>query len=160
MALIYALRDPRTDCIRYVGKANDLRARLASHLRDSRRRRTPVCDWIRSLMRKGLVPRIELLEQVEDSSWQSAEMRLIAQHREGNPDLLNLAPGGDQPYCSPAVRAENGRKVAASRNQRVWRLKLAMGHALLQGYVSGGTKQKLRLAAAKRPDLFGQWASL
>lgn len=160
MPLVYALRDPRTDRIRYIGKANDLEARLTSHLRDARRRRTPVYDWIRSLMRKGLVPRIELLEQAEESSWKAAEVRLIAQHRASNPDLLNLAAGGDQPYCPRETRARNGQLNAASRDPRIWRLKRSIGQALRQGCVSESTKAKLRHAASVAPHLFGEYARL
>jgi hypothetical protein len=50
------LRDPATNEVRYIGKANDSMKRLKTHIRDSRRRNTPVYSWIKKLASKGLVP--------------------------------------------------------------------------------------------------------
>jgi len=52
---IYALTDPSTGEVRYIGKANDPSARLKSHLMDSRRRNTPVYRWIG--IRRAKLPR-------------------------------------------------------------------------------------------------------
>src|SRR5258708_1122020 len=46
---IYALRCPLTDEIRYIGKANNGKKRLASHLKDSRRRNTPLYSSLKKL---------------------------------------------------------------------------------------------------------------
>jgi hypothetical protein len=46
---IYSLNDPYTYKVRYIGKAKDSQKRLKSHIRDSKRRNTPVYQWIRSL---------------------------------------------------------------------------------------------------------------
>ncbi|CAJ0803088.1 hypothetical protein LMG18090_04388 [Ralstonia mannitolilytica] len=163
MAEIYALRDPRDGAIRYIGKANNAVKRLASHLRDSRRRNTPVYCWIRKLAESGMVPRLEVLEQADD--WAEAERRLIALSRARGDRLLNVADGGDEPFCPREVRAENGRKVAAMRQidpmqRRIWEIKRALSCALRDGYLSNAARAKLRLAAAKRPDLFGLWAAI
>lgn len=154
---IYGLFDPRTGELRYVGKARDAQKRLKGHL--SARRRTPLYDWIGALRALGLAPDMRVLETVAPHEWQAAERRLIARHRQTS-RLLNVADGGDEPFCSKEVRSSNGRKVAASRNQRAWRIKLMMGRLLKEGRVSEQTRQKLRLAAAKAPDLFGEWASV
>ena len=47
---IYALLCPNTKDVRYIGKANDSEKRLKSHIRDSRRRNTPVYCWIKKLL--------------------------------------------------------------------------------------------------------------
>lgn len=67
---------------------------------------------------------------------------------------MNVADGGDQPHCSIATRAANGRKVAASRDKRKWELMRAMGSALKAGYVSENIKDKMRAM----PDVFGRFA--
>jgi hypothetical protein len=53
-----------------------------------------------------------------------------------------------------------GRAPGRSLFARVRYLKRAMGEALKEGFVSDSTRAKLRLAAALRPDLFGEWANL
>lgn len=162
---LYVLRDPRTGEIRYAGKANNAAARFKTHMRDSRRRNTPVYCWIRSLAKMQLVPRLEVAERIDVADWRDAEKVLIARLRHEGARLLNLAEGGDEPYCSPEVRAANGRKVALARANdpvaaRIHEMKRALGNALRQGHVSESTKAKMRLAAAKRPDLFGLWAKI
>ncbi len=162
MIEIYALCDPTTKEIRYIGKATNSVKRLKSHIRDSRRRNTPVYCWIRSLMKTNNLPELIVLEVVEDSVWEDAERRLIAQHR-ANGRVLNVADGGDEPYCSKETRAQNGRKNAKLRTdtpEKEWlfHTKRDLGKLLSGGYVKESTKAKLRLAAFKRPDLFGEWA--
>lgn len=163
IAEIYALRDPRTGAIRYIGKANDAQARLRTHIRDARRRNTPVYAWVRKLAGIGLVPVVEVLEKTEN--WQEAECRLIAVSRARGDDLLNVAPGGDQPECPDSVRSENGRRLAAAIASDpllrwICQSKRTISHGLRSGQVSNATRAKLRLAAAKRPDLFGVWLTI
>jgi hypothetical protein len=163
MAEIYALIDPRTGAIRYVGKANDSAKRLKTHIRASRSRNTPVYCWMRKLADIGLVPSVRVLEVTDN--WQEAERRLIDVLRARGELLLNVAEGGDEPYCSPEQRAENGRRTAASIHgdpfkRRIWEIKRAMAAALKEGYLSNERRAKLRLAAQKRPDLFGAWLNL
>lgn len=161
-AEIYALCDPRTGEIRYIGKANNSQKRLQAHLRESRRD-YPVYRWIRKLAQEGLAPAMKVLEHAED--WREAERRLIALSRARGDRLLNVVDGGDEPHCSIEVRRENGRKVAKIRQispfqRRVFELKRAIGNALREGRVSNEARAKLRLAAQKRPDLFGRYANL
>ena len=161
MTFIYGLFHPETGELRYVGKAADVQRRLKSHLRDSRRRNTPLYCWMRTL---SAPPRIEVLEEVEDAAWKDAERRLVTLHR-ANGRLLNLADGGDEPKCPTAVRAENGRKNAKALHsdptrKRLWKAKQMLGLALQQGFVAEGTKEKMRVAAAKFPQFFGEWSAI
>jgi hypothetical protein len=107
MAEIYALIDPRSGDVRYIGKANDSGKRLKSHIRDSRRRTTPVYWWIRSLAKSKLEPDVLVLSQCED--WEAEERRLIASARSRGVRLLNLADGGDQPFCPTEVLSRNAK---------------------------------------------------
>lgn len=162
---LYVLRHPVTLEIRYAGKANNAAKRLASHLRDSKRSNTPVYTWIRSLAKEGLAPIMEVVEEVSPEDWKKSEMAMIASLRLTQVRLLNVADGGDEPYCSGRVRAENGRNTALKRQanpraKRIHELKMIMGRALSQGVVREETKAKLRLAAMKAPALFGGWASI
>lgn len=129
-------------------------------MRDARRRNTPLYAWIR----KHGTPELRVLE-ADCDDWVEAEQRLIAEARARGEDLLNLARGGDQPYCPTGVRADNGRRNARAihddpRRRRLWQLKRDLGDMLKRGYVSDRTKAKIRLAANKRPDLFPEWVDL
>jgi hypothetical protein len=159
---IYSLTDPDTGEVRYVGKANNAEKRIATHMRDARRRNTPVYCWIRSL--GGRLPVVSVLEEVPEQEWPEAERRWIASFREGG-RLLNLADGGDQPQPTAAQRADSARAAASARQssplrRRVWELKRSLGAALRDGSVSESARAKLRMAAQKRPDLFGAWANV
>lgn len=112
---IYGLIDPGTGALRYIGKANNSHKRLASHIRDSRRRSTPVYAWIRKLADFGLEPDLLVLSICGDESWQWEERRLIASARSQGLRLLNVADGGDEPHCPPHVRAMNARKQYEGR---------------------------------------------
>lgn len=161
---IYALTEPDGGAIRYVGKANNPAKRFRSHLRDSRRRRTPVYLWINRLAKAGKSPGMVVLEWCEQAEWPDVERRLIAEHRTGG-QLLNLAEGGDQPLCPTKVRranavALNARMAADPLLYRVREMNRAMAAAHKAGRLSEKAKANLRLAAVKRPDLFGRWASI
>lgn len=116
MPEIYALTDP-TGEIRYIGKANNSRARFKGHLRDAKRRKTPVYAWIRKLEKIGQRPGLTVLEICDD--WQSAEQRLIADHRAAGARLLNVADGGDEPFCSCEQRRTLGRKTGPGNMKKI-----------------------------------------
>lgn len=156
---IYGLHHPITGELRYIGKADDVERRLKSHRRDMWRRSTPLYCWMRALNAEGLVPVVTVLEAA-CADWRESERRLIAEARASAARLLNLADGGDQPFCPKEVRANNGRRAAKSRNARIWRLKRSIGQALRDGRVSDSAREKLRQAAAIAPHIFGEYASL
>jgi hypothetical protein len=129
---IYALCDPESGDIRYIGKANNAAKRLAGHIRESKRRDTPVYRWIRKLGGKSLVPAMVVLETVPSDDWKSAEKRLIASHRLSGTRLLNVAEGGDEPFCPHEVRVRNGHatwgKMQTANPPNVTRLYRWLGH--------------------------------
>lgn len=162
-AEIYGLYCPTTGALRYIGKANSAKKRLKSHLRDAKRRNTRVCRWIVSLTREGLCPRMEVL--VYSADWVVDERAEIRKARENGADLLNMAPGGNQPFCPHDVAVSNGKKTAKlihsdGPRRELWELKHRLGDLLRRGYVSERTKEKMRYAAAKHPKLFGNWANI
>lgn len=124
---IYALTCPETGAIRYIGKARVASDRLKRHLSDAKRKRTPVQCWIDSLANRGLMPVLNILAECED--WVTAERHAIAYARSMGLKLLNLADGGNEPYCSPEVRAANGRKSIEARRQKLAKLGLKLGQA-------------------------------
>lgn len=88
---VYALIDPRTGLIRYVGMSVNPAARFAGHMS------TPVISiraWIQELQALGLTPRMAVLERVSEPRWNYAEGEWIRTCRENGCDLLNRSPGG------------------------------------------------------------------
>jgi len=112
-AIIYALSDPRTHEIRYVGLTRNLRLRLNQH-------RCAKCDnvhlrsWILSLRYAGMDFIVNILEipmlQVADES----ERRWISRFRELGISLLNIAEGGEGAFrMSPETR----RRLSDNKKQ-------------------------------------------
>tara|TARA_R100001086_G_scaffold225289_2_gene143574 strand:- start:23209 stop:23700 length:492 start_codon:yes stop_codon:yes gene_type:complete len=157
---IYGLYDPKTEDLRYVGKANDPEKRLKSHLRDMRRRSTPVYAWFKGLAEEGLVPNLKVLVECCEDTWPRHEIDEIKAARELGADLLNVAKGGKEPHCTMEVRRKNGAQIAKKRNKELWYRRQQLGIALKQGYVSEDLKQRMREFAAKHPDRFGDWLTI
>lgn len=64
---IYALIDPLTDEIRYIGyTSKSLEKRLKSHIYDCNRTKSHKTNWIRSLLNKGLKPIIKQLNETNE----------------------------------------------------------------------------------------------
>lgn len=93
MTKIYALKDPHTLEIRYIGKTiQSLPRRLKGHMcetYDCYRRR-----WIKTLSAR---PIIELIEECDDSEWQDRERHWIAYYLNAGARLTNETQGGDGP---------------------------------------------------------------
>jgi predicted GIY-YIG superfamily endonuclease len=89
---IYALLDPDTGEIHYVGKTVDLERRYKDHLRA--RDKTPKDRWIKKLAQSKKQPDLKVLEKCAERNWAAKEKYWIdSLKRKGSP-LLNQAPGG------------------------------------------------------------------
>lgn len=170
MVEIYSLADPDSGEVRYVGKANDSQKRIKRHILDSRRRNTPVYCWVRKLAAQGKIPTIGVMETCLPEDWPEAERRLIAHHHKGG-RLLNLAEGGNEPFCSKEQRAINGRNTARSihddpRKKRIWEIKKGIGDNLAWAKKEGRVEHhnriviKLRAIALKYPAIWGCFSAL
>ena len=110
---IYTLADPRNGLVRYVGKANDLKARYSGHL--SENFRSHKSSWVKSLKALGLKPKMELLEAIDcctDEEWQEAERFWIEQLRQWGLPLTNLDKGG---RGKNRIAAETRLKLSQAR---------------------------------------------
>lgn len=83
---IYALEDPRTNIIRYVGRTTTLRVRFTSHLKDCHSRE--VEQWIKELHAERTIPRFRVLSMSPISSIANEEKNFIKKHSYGR-SLLN-----------------------------------------------------------------------
>lgn len=92
---IYALNDPTTGRTRYIGKAKDPYERYEGHLESSKRESTHKAHWIQSLLKRGEVPRLEVLDEVPEPEWGFWEREYIRLFRALFFDLTNLSEGGE-----------------------------------------------------------------
>jgi hypothetical protein len=91
---IYALKDPRTDEVRYVGKTAHLRIRYNQHVNITqlkKRRRTHLSNWIFLLESLGLKPTLQILEETEKDNWVELERKWIKHFT----NLCNSTEGGE-----------------------------------------------------------------
>lgn len=92
---IYALVDPFTDAVRYVGKADDVQRRLRGHINEAKRgKRDHKNRWIASLLSRDARPQVRILESCGDN-WKERETWWITELRAVGCGLTNSKSGGD-----------------------------------------------------------------
>lgn len=96
---IYALINPETEEIKYIGKTiRTLEQRLTNHICDakSKRYKNYTINWINSLLKKNITPEIILIEEINyEDNWEWLEQYWISQFKSWNFNLTNLTIGGD-----------------------------------------------------------------
>lgn len=91
---IYALLDPDTSLIRYIGKSIRPKERLQNHMNE--RSFCHRSHWLQSLKARGLVPEMVILEEIKgECPWEEAERFWIARARSLGLPLTNNTNGGD-----------------------------------------------------------------
>lgn len=93
---IYGLHDPRTGELRYIGKSDDPRRRLANQLLE--KKSTYRCNWVQQLVALGLKPVQVIIDAVPAGcGWEAIEKAYIAAGREAGHQLTNQRHGGEGP---------------------------------------------------------------
>ena len=132
--VIYALKDPETGLLRYIGKTTRPAQRYRDHLRE--RSRSHRGNWIAGLASRGLAPGMVFLEMVEgagDPNWEVHERWWIAYARAHGWPLVNGTSGGDgvrdlspesrerirQAWVGRELTPEHKAKISAYR--KTWR---------------------------------------
>lgn len=119
---IYALCEPGTRTVRYIGKANDPYKRLRVHLKKSRASDTHLGRWLRTLGEQP--PNLVVLRQVSSDHWQFAEERYIRLARGCGMRLVNGTDGGDGVTMTPEtvekiIRATTGRPKSEAHREAI-----------------------------------------
>ena len=108
--VVYALRDPRTEEIRYVGQSMCGLQRARDHFRPStlaKRENPHTANWLMQLKREGLKPTCEVIETVASpTDLNEAEIFWIAKCRSMGFRLTNILSGGDRPPVRIMPEAE------------------------------------------------------
>jgi len=93
---IYTLSHPITEEVRYIGKTNNIQKRLRSHLSNHQLLdKTKKNNWIISLLRDNLIPKIEVLDETTDNNINELEIFYISLFKSWGFRLLNMTDGGD-----------------------------------------------------------------
>jgi hypothetical protein len=115
--LIYALQDPDTMEVFYIGQTKQkLSARLRGHL-NSHFYDYPVVLWIKNLKKDGKIPLIKVLKKCKLEDLYLTEKKMIKKYRKINNDLKNVSPGGKDWWGSgPSIRSKcpDGVKLKGS----------------------------------------------
>lgn len=89
---IYALCDPDTKTVRYVGKSDNPQGRYYNHIKD--KHRTHKVAWINKLKSQGKKPILTILEEIGHEYWEECEKKWISFYKsDPNIDLTNYAEG-------------------------------------------------------------------
>lgn len=115
--VIYALRDPRTLEVRYVGQSVNGLSRARNHFSPSaieKRENPHTSNWIRGVLAAGLRPVAEVIETVaRPDDLDEAEVFWIAKCRAMGFALTNMNAGGNKPPLFVVTEAE--RKARSAR---------------------------------------------
>lgn len=96
---VYALVDPRTSGVRYIGFSYNVTKRFHEHINDNKRDKNPHKQrWIAHLLLEGFLPICWILETGIGSHWEEAEQFWIKHYRQLGAPLTNLTAGGDALY--------------------------------------------------------------
>lgn len=96
MHSVYALCDPRTGDIRYIGQAADIHKRYAQHLLEATK--TPKKMWLEELKQEGLLPTLIILEHgISGQQILEREMYWIAHYLKRGDNLTNIVIPGRAP---------------------------------------------------------------
>jgi hypothetical protein len=113
---IYALSDPDTNNIRYIGKSDNPRKRYQNHLVPSREANYHKEVWVKSLRKKDRKPIMSIVCSVDRNEWEDAEKYFIWLFRELGFDLTNSSEGG-QGTNNPSGNTRGRMSRSSKRRQ-------------------------------------------
>lgn len=91
---IYALLDPDSGKIRYVGKSVDPHKRLKGHFLNARccnpNENQKKCEWLTRLVEQGKEPLVLILEEASEVNWKEREFQWIKKLRRAGQPLFNF----------------------------------------------------------------------
>jgi|SRR5579864_6729842 len=138
--VIYALRDPRTDEVRYVGGTHRPAKRLREHVSSALSANgfvTRKASWIRELVGLNLKPIAEILERGSGDGCVEAERRWMAHFRGAGSSLTNTIDAGGTP----------GRTLSADTRARI---SAALGLRIV------GPETRAKMSAAQRGKVISE----
>jgi hypothetical protein len=121
---IYALKDPNTHKIRYIGSSNNPNKRYKEHISDTKREKTKKSNWIKNLIKNNQKPILEILEKTSLNEFEGLEKKYIEEQIALGNKLLNFDISG------------KGNILKKTNKQRQ-NLTLKTGHTVFQFDLNG-----------------------
>jgi hypothetical protein len=113
---IYTLSDPDTGEVRYLGKTFNPKSRMANHLCSAKKNpRSHVRCWIKSVLNRGDMPTIEVIDECDSYTGSELEKSYIRVYRAVGVRLTNCRDGGD---AFDGVRPTSKKIVSEETKQR------------------------------------------
>lgn len=146
--IIYALQDPNTYEIRYIGLSSKGLLRPLEHFKRYTTKKIahyPIYRWIKKLARKNQVPKIIVLQEFEDKKFlQDAEIYWISYFKSINSPLLNCTNGGDG--VKNRIIDDNFRKKISIGTKKWWdTLDINIKNRIKENNLTGHGKEKIKL---------------
>lgn len=133
---IYALKNPTTNEVVYIGKTKDFKKRLKDHHRIEKRIRSRLDRWKIKMYNLGLKADMEILMICDENDVNEQEKSFIKLFKDKGVDLLNMAEGGDGlQNPSQEVRKKIGEKSKGRIKSKETRDKISKSN-----YNSGNSK--------------------
>lgn len=113
MIFIYGLFDPRNYQLRYIGKTkHTMGIRISQHIHEAKKdNKTHKDKWIQSLLRDGIKPSFEILEECTEENWEEIEQAWIADCYKLGLKLTNQTIGGDGMKAGRKLSPEHIEKI-------------------------------------------------
>ena len=119
---IYGLKDPRDCQIKYIGKTINIDRRYKEHIQTHRNRKSKKNSWIINLIKNGLEPIMEIIEECNLDNWEEREIFWISYYKELGFNLKNTQNGGGRTkYVFSELARKNmsdSQKIRWTRNMR------------------------------------------
>lgn len=133
---IYALKNPTTNEVVYIGKTKDFKKRLKDHHRIEKRIRCRLDRWKIKMYNLGLKADMEILMVCDENDVNEQEKLFIKLFKDKGIDLLNMTEGGDGLQSpSEEVRRKIGEKSKGRIPSKETRDKISKSN-----YNSGNSK--------------------
>ena len=140
---IYVLKDPVSKEIRYCGQTTKtLEYRLNGHIQGAKRFKHHAANWIKSLLNRGLIPVIEIIEICDTSILNDREIFHINNLREIGVNLTNISDGGQSGSCkNHTVEAKEKiskfMKSYKKSEEHINKMKRSLGKQIYQYSLNG-----------------------
>lgn len=170
--LIYGLKDPLTNEIRYIGRSSSGLKRPTEHFRPHKlKQKSKKSSWIKSCLNKGYSPEIVILEKFNDfKQLNQAEKRWIKYYNDLGHKLTNHTKGGDG-INGYRHSKETKRKISEASKKQWLNDSTIKCKKISKGVSEYFSKNENRLKAAKlkgaKPfivfknnEVIGKWESI
>jgi len=149
MVYIYILIDPLTNEVRYCGKTNNIKVRLAGHLKEKRSNNDKM-DWVKNLKSQKVKPKLCVIDEVPDEDWSFWEKYWISQLKCWGFDLLNKTNGGESGVTGFKHTKEARRKISEKQKGRIMPSDWRKNISLSKKGVKFSKKHKLNLSLSHK----------